>query len=64
MTKVGQIFEEERLEYGKEKEQAAMKKVVEKMLRKGEDMVDIMEITEFTREQIETIKEELFSVSK
>jgi hypothetical protein len=64
MTKVGRLFEEERLEYGRKKEQETHKQYIEKMIQKDMDIVDIMEILGLGREQIEAIKDEMFAVSK
>lgn len=59
MTKVYQLFEEDKQEAVKEAEREKDKKYVIKLLRKDMDIEDIMEITELPREEIEQIQQDM-----
>lgn len=56
MTKVGQIFEKEKIEYANRQ----MIKVAKDMLAEDIDLVKIMKVTGFTEEQLEELRQELF----
>ena len=63
MTKVFQLFEEEKQEAVKEavKEAKIEEKVItaKKMIRKDMDIEEIMDITELPREEIEQIQQDM-----
>ena len=56
MTKIGQIFEKERIESVNNK----VVEIAKRMLTEDIDMVKIMKVTGFTEEQLETLREEMY----
>ena len=56
MTKIGQIFEREKIEYGNQK----VVEMAKKMLAEDIDIAKIMKITGFTEEQLKKLCEETF----
>lgn len=66
MTKVERIYERERIEYGNEKEKNgfnnALVKSAKGMLAKGMDILDIMEVTGFTEQDILALQEDMAAV--
>lgn len=58
MTKVGRIFEEERLESVRQAEQETTRKFVKKMLADNADILDIMRYTGLSRSEIEALEED------
>lgn len=63
MTKVGRLFEEEKIEYANkaviEKELATKEEIAKKLLLKDMDIVDIMETTGLSKSVILSLKDEL-----
>lgn len=62
MTKIGRSIYENGMEEGREEgreegKRAEKRKTAEKMLRRGEDMAFIMELTDLTEEEIKEIEE-------
>lgn len=58
MTKIEKIFEKERIEYGNERAKTTNLQNARKMLDKGIDIVDIMEITGLTEQEILSLQDE------
>lgn len=60
MTKVGQLFEEEKLEYAKKTAKEEAKKSAKVMIKKGFSISDILEITpSLTQEEVESLRKEI-----
>jgi predicted transposase/invertase (TIGR01784 family) len=59
MTKVGQIFEEEKLEYAQKSVQQNSREIARKMFSNGVDILTIMDCTLLSKAELLKIKEEL-----
>ena len=67
MTKVGRLFEEEKLEYAQKREQETRqetrqetkKEIARKMLFKGVDILAIMEFTSLSKDEVLKLKAEI-----
>jgi hypothetical protein len=59
MTKVGRLFEEEKLEYAQKREKEKEKEIARKLLSKGIDILTIMESTSLTKTELLKLKEEI-----
>jgi hypothetical protein len=58
MTKIEKIFEKERIEYGNEKVKDNTMETAKRMLNKGMDIVDNMEITGLTEQEILSLQDD------
>ena len=56
MTKVGRLFEEEKLEYAKEREKAKEIEFAKKMMKRNRPIDEIIEDTGLTLEEVESIR--------
>jgi len=56
MTKIGQIFEEEKLEYGNEREKKRTREIAKNMLEEGMETVTVMKITGLDKAEVEQLK--------
>ena len=54
MTKLSQIYEEEKIEYANQK----VREMALKMLRRDMDLIDIMEVTGMTKAELLRLQEE------
>lgn len=54
MTQIGQMYEKEKIEYGNQK----TREMALKMLRRNIDIVDIMEVTGLTEEELLRLADE------
>jgi predicted transposase YdaD len=59
MTKVGRLFEEEKLEYAQKREKETQKEIARKMLSREVDILTIMEFTSLTKDEVLKLKEEI-----
>ena len=59
MTKVGRLFEEEKIEYANRVKKDTIMSLVKKMLTEGEDIIKIMKYSELTKEDILKIQAEM-----
>ena len=60
MTKIGQIFEREKIEYANQKANETKTEIARSMLAEDIDIIKIMKITGFTEEQLKELCEETF----
>lgn len=56
MTRLGQLYEKEKIEYANEKVKKANLETAKKMLDKEMDIIDIMEITGLSEAEILSLK--------
>ncbi len=54
MTKIGQLYEKEKVEYANQK----TREMALKMLKRNIDIIDIMEVTGFTEAELLRLQEE------
>lgn len=59
MTKVGQLFEREKISYGNEREHAEKERTAEVMLKHGDEQAYVMEVTGLTQAEIDRIREKI-----
>jgi len=59
MTKVGRLFEEEKIEYANRVKKDTIMSLVKKMLTEGEDIIKIMKYSELTKEEVLKIQAEM-----
>lgn len=52
MTQLGQMYEKEKIEYGNQKAKEKTLEMAKSMLKRGIDIVDIMEVTGLTEEEL------------
>lgn len=52
MTQIGQMYEKEKIEYGNRKAKEERVEIALKLLKRNIDMVDVMEVTGLTEEEI------------
>ena len=63
MTKIGQIFEREKIEYANQKANETKIEIARSMLAEDIDIIKIMKITGFTEEQLKELCEETFEIA-
>lgn len=56
MTRLGQLYEKEKIEYGNERARKVNLETAKKMLDKEMDIIDIMEITGLSEAEILSLK--------
>jgi predicted HTH domain antitoxin len=58
MTKVGRLFEDEKLEYGQKREKETKQDIARRLLSKGVDILTIMEATMLSKSEILALQNE------
>lgn len=57
MTKFSQLYEKEKIEYGNQRTKETIAELALRMLRRGMDIVDIMEVTGLTEEELLSLQD-------
>lgn len=57
MTKFSQLYEKEKIEYGNQRTKETIAELALRMLRRGVDIVDIMEVTGLTEEELLSLQD-------
>ena len=57
MTKFSQLYEKEKIEYGNQRTKETIAELALRMLRRGMDIVDIMEVTGLTEGELLSLQD-------
>lgn len=62
MTQIGQMYEKEKIEYGNQRAEEAVRKMAKAMLDEGIDMVKVMKITGLTEDELLRLRDTAVTV--